>query len=408
LLFVLALPIFVGLLIAAAMLASRPETRVAGRVLFGLLIAPLVLVPLYLAASYQGGSNSMPIMGISLFGIILLLAVAVVAGMVAVPGARPVALGVIGCIFVGLLGWFFIETTSVKMAAPTPIVTQAPQPIEGPNERVGRATTPALDPATARAEAGFIPVETESPAQSAAATAPPQPNTPAPAPPAAAPPNAPPAPPAANANAFNGQFRRKMDAPLVVGTRKQLPEWAKTGGGVGKDGNYCTVIVSGPYQSFDFCWQDLSQKLDDSIRNYLQIQPVDSRGRVPRVGMSDELRKMAVTQHFLETADFSVGQMQTLYTRLEFTPQFRETAAAWHRDLLADSRMMFTGIGAAILVALLAIVYGYFRIDTATRGFYTWRLRGIAGVLMVALTILAVATGAMFMDQESRLGGYMF
>jgi hypothetical protein len=193
---------------------------------------------------------------------------------------------------------------------------------------------------------------------------------------------------------------------LTTGDKSALPEWAKQGGGIASDGTYFTVVKSGPHLKFDNCWNELRHQVDEALRNYRIRQFADYRfpmGRLP-----EHVRNKLMTDHFLERGDSSVGETMTLYTRVAFTSEATNAVRNWQTDQLAQNRTMCATIFGGLIVGLVAVAYGYFRIDTATLGYYTWRLRFVALFFVVGIAISGIALGAVFFEEESRLGGINF
>lgn len=62
---------------------------------------------------------------------------------------------------------------------------------------------------------------------------------------------------------------------------------------------------------------------------------------------------------------------------------------AWRQSVVAHN-LRYTGAGTALVLALLGTVFGYLKLDTATRGFYSGRLKLAAGTMLVAITTLGI------------------
>jgi hypothetical protein len=243
---------------------------------------------------------------------------------------------------------------------------------------------------------------------------------------AAAPPvaNPPSAPPAADSAASapppppeeNGSTSVSSVAPpgsvgnvkIVSGDRGAMPEWAKQGGGIAPDGTYYMVVSSGPHLNFNSCWNELRSNVDSSVFSFRTWQLMGENFRPPNRTLPEHIRNQLMTDHFLEQGDSSVGETMTLYTRVAFTPEATAAVRAWQADLLANHRTLHAAILGGLIVGLIGVCYGYFRIDTATLGYYTWRLRFVAMFLGVGLTIAGIVAGVEFFDQEYRLGGINF
>ena len=95
-------------------------------------------------------------------------------------------------------------------------------------------------------------------------------------------------------------------------------------------------------------------------------------------------------QTFEEVIEVSVGPMHQMHALLEFDPAFRQEVNARWGNIVATSRLLQTGLGAAAVLGLLGVAFGYLRLDTATRGYYTRRLR--FATLVAILTLVAAGT----------------
>lgn len=452
--------LFVGFLILAAALAAKPETRTAGLWMLGVTFFVAVALPLswFFASSaappqtvwVQDGSGRMvptvqqtaqlsPV--ISMAGIFLLFVV--VAGLIALlvnQRTRRVGLMIVGAGCVLLVGYLIVGSSSLHVQSPAPpVAVQSAKTVDGrttttpvleerhliPVEQ-GMANTPDEEHTTPPSEVhASAPVASEPPTSAPPVAPPTAPaaSTPVPAanPPASAPPaNAPPAnatgprdvADGANASPSGGRYVppefASSNYPLQTGDKDSLPEWAKQGGGIAPDGSYFTVVRCGPFLRFDDCWNDLRRKVDDAAISYRIHNSVGGGYRPTSRPLSEPLRKQLMAEKFLEIGDSSVGNTMTLYVRVAFTQEATAAMRAWQADVLAQNRTMFTTIIGGLLVALLAVAYGYFRIDTATLGYYTWRLRFVALFFVVGIAISGIAAGAVFFQEESRLGGIDF
>lgn len=100
-----------------------------------------------------------------------------------------------------------------------------------------------------------------------------------------------------------------------------------------------------------------------------------------------------VKQTYRETVTFAdpVGPMHQLHAQLEFDENFRKEISRTWAGRIAESRLYQVGLGAGAALLLLSSVFGYFRLDNATRGYYTGRLQ-----FLTAAAILAVIGGGVF------------
>jgi hypothetical protein len=100
---------------------------------------------------------------------------------------------------------------------------------------------------------------------------------------------------------------------------------------------------------------------------------------------------IAPVETYEERPEFSVGPMNQAHALLQFDEAFRTKAERDWKEALTLSRLLKTGLGGAAMLVLLSVVLGYFKADTATRGYYTRRLR-----FGVATVILALAAAVYF------------
>jgi hypothetical protein len=99
------------------------------------------------------------------------------------------------------------------------------------------------------------------------------------------------------------------------------------------------------------------------------------------------------SQHeYLETVQRSVGSMKTLYTQLEFTPAVDAHFISRWLNLEQQVRVALVGKTSFLALSLIGLVYGLFKVDTLTRGYYTKHLFiGVpAAILAVVAFLLSV------------------
>lgn len=415
---------FVGVLILGAALAAKRETRTAGLWILGGTLGLAVILPLaWLLLSYGGDHTTVvrdeygrqiqvqrgglaPIWSFILIAVGLGLLVGEIA-MLIHPRTRTAGLILLG---VGVLAALFVMPLRTTYDPPRPpaqvgidsgAIRVREIPLDEAADQAGRVTLPAASDAPAASEPT---VENEATAESAPPPAEPSPSAPPTAPTTATADAA----SASETDASSTSVSYINGVTITSGGAKSLPDWAKEGGGLKSDGAYFVVINSGPYRSFGDCWQRMRPLVEQEVREYSARHGRDYRTRWPTRQLPDHLYDRLVQAYYLERGDFSVGEMMTLYARVEFSTEAVAAIDAWQADLLARNRTIFAGVLGALVVALVGVLYGYFRIDTATLGYYTWRLRVAAGVLLAVVVVAGFISGAIFFDEEWRLGGITF
>jgi hypothetical protein len=83
----------------------------------------------------------------------------------------------------------------------------------------------------------------------------------------------------------------------------------------------------------------------------------------------------------------SVGVMHQSHALLEFGPEFhRDVEQAW-RQIVARARLVKVALAAAAVLGTLTLLFSYFQADTATKGFYTGRLKFVTLVAILGLIV---------------------
>jgi len=179
------------------------------------------------------------------------------------------------------------------------------------------------------------------------------------------------------------------------------PDWVESEP-VLTDDTQLVAVSSGQYVHNQDCKRALDEKLEETVNAYidrhlghvcgdnfkastfLNYEPGDIRGKLVK----------EIHQEEIETSVCRVHQMHAL---LAFTPEFRaeldgrcdEIDEHW-RQLAAVGRLTGTALAVGFILALLGVVFGYFRLDTATRGYYTVRLRLASAVAILTLIVVGV------------------
>jgi hypothetical protein len=81
--------------------------------------------------------------------------------------------------------------------------------------------------------------------------------------------------------------------------------------------------------------------------------------------------------------------MISLHELLEFDSHANQMIEASYRRSVVQSRLGYLSMGGGTLLGLLTIVFGYLKLDTLTRGYYTGRLRLTALAAILGLAVIA-------------------
>jgi hypothetical protein len=218
------------------------------------------------------------------------------------------------------------------------------------------------------------------------------------------PPAAAPVPAAPAASAPSGPVAGDVQAPYAPATDAAPPSQAtpirtQTAGAARpawmdqptgyREGAYRTITTAGPYSTPQECNQKLNDALNEAIHNYVD------RFMSQRVGNEIELppafiHERIVRGEWLEQSEYSaVGPMYNLHALLVFDRGVNQELERRYRESQISGRLASTGAGAAIVLGLIATLFGYLKLDTLTRGYYTGRLRAAAATAILALATIA-------------------
>ncbi len=93
---------------------------------------------------------------------------------------------------------------------------------------------------------------------------------------------------------------------------------------------------------------------------------------------------------FQEQVVVTAGTMHQSHVLLSFDKDFHDAVTMAWDEVRATSRLMQTGLGAGIVILLLSTMFSYFKLDTATRGYYTGRLQFAAAAAILAVIAVSV------------------
>lgn len=181
------------------------------------------------------------------------------------------------------------------------------------------------------------------------------------------------------------------DEPFIPPGR---PEWVGTK--LDETGTIHTVAVtSGPYKRPADAAKALDAALMKATNEYIARQ-LDS-------DLAPQLLRYdvdAIRQRFVQPEDTyediaiypdPVGPMHESFVLLQFGPDFRQELERRWASITATSRLGQVGLFAGGVLLLLGTVFSYFRLDNATRGYYTGRLQ----FLSAAAILTIVGAGAL-------------
>lgn len=145
-------------------------------------------------------------------------------------------------------------------------------------------------------------------------------------------------------------------------------------------------VASGPYATKKQSQAALDKALTKAMRGYVAEQlGSETAARVITFDAATIKKRFVKDKTYHDEAKYSVGKMHENFALLEFDSKFRSELTRRWNQVRSKSRLASMGVMAGAALLLVASVFGYFRADNATRGYYTGRLQ-----FMAAAAILAV------------------
>jgi len=172
----------------------------------------------------------------------------------------------------------------------------------------------------------------------------------------------------------------------------ELPDWVLQGS-VLEGSVHSVVVESGPHNRI----RERDIELDNAIRKamndyiawYLES---DTAPMLINFDLQHIKTRLVSPDHRVDRIrNFKVGPMHESFALLEIDQSFRRQLDQRWQNVVAKSRMLYTALVGVAVLALLGVIFSYFRLDNATRGFYTGRLQFVA----VAAILVLIAAGVL-------------
>ncbi len=180
----------------------------------------------------------------------------------------------------------------------------------------------------------------------------------------------------------------ESSAPGSSAPSSKRPEWLDRP----VESTYQKVATAGPYSTRAECEDRFDDVLDTKVREFLRDYFRDEGEEASAVIElpADFVRSRVVKEEFAETLNTSFGPMVQVHALLHFDRDVRDWFDHQWNQVRVYRRLWQFGLALASALMLLAVVYGYLKIDLVTRGAYRGRL-SLASVVLLAIL---VAVGA--------------
>ena len=202
----------------------------------------------------------------------------------------------------------------------------------------------------------------------------------------------------AEAKRITAEADPEIEAPAdTIEIPPDRPKWVGTEPNT--RGKVHTVALStGPYKKESQAKRALDEAIEKATRDYIVDQLGSERAALllhyDAGTIKDRYLKEANQHHDIARYSEPVGDMHEHFALLEFGPEFRKEIDGKWKQVKATSRVFQTGLVSGGVLMLLASVFGYFRLDNATRGYYSGRLQ-----FMTAAAVLAVVGAGVIIAQ---------
>lgn len=187
----------------------------------------------------------------------------------------------------------------------------------------------------------------------------------------------------------------------------ERPDWVETRPNL--EGEVHRLPVdSGLYSHAQAADRALQEQLQETIADYIdnyvgesytsrlfgyKIQRVGDASN-PKYELVIDGRVFDITEEsFRERVRVSVGVMHQTHVLVKIDQSCRDTLDHRWSEIIATYRLLQTGLAAGVVLLLLGTVFSYFKLDTATRGYYTGRLQFGAAAAILAVIAASVVLG---------------
>lgn len=175
------------------------------------------------------------------------------------------------------------------------------------------------------------------------------------------------------------------------------PAWVDAGS-TRVGGDVTEVVRSEPFTTVDECYAQLEhQFLVEAWRRMKAVVPENQKELLAQTPVTelgiplDYIMREICQEEYTKTIDSSVGEMKQVYVLMKFTPQIDAHLLDIWQSQVRQSSLGFVAKIAALVLAILAALYGLLQLDTMTRGYYTRRL-----LVGASAAIIAVAAALYF------------
>lgn len=180
-----------------------------------------------------------------------------------------------------------------------------------------------------------------------------------------------------------------VSTPVSPAATEPTHEFAPPG--LTDQGDYRMTIHAGPHSNLNDCEAELAEKRVAALADYAEkLLGADASEQIDfeRFLFQHKVPERRRTEEF-EHPEF--GPMLNLYAELTFDRRIQQELRREYHDAVIGQRLAFTGVASGMVLFMLSAVFGFLKLDTASRGYYRGRLlAGAVGVVLLAFAFVVV------------------
>ncbi len=164
--------------------------------------------------------------------------------------------------------------------------------------------------------------------------------------------------------------------------------------GLSEQGDYHVTIHAGPHKNLSDCNAELDEKRLAALGDYAdKLLGSDASERLD-LEQFLFIYKIPENPRTEMTEDPQFGQMYNIHSDLSFDRSIQQHLRSEYHDAVIGDRLKVTGVASASVLLLLSAVFGYLKLDNASRGYYRGRLiAGVVGFSFIVAVAAALAIG---------------
>jgi hypothetical protein len=166
-----------------------------------------------------------------------------------------------------------------------------------------------------------------------------------------------------------------------------FPDYYRVVNSKSREGDcYVMSVSTDPYSTPLECEAKIPEVLQSAVNYFVERYPRPQWLNYVQLS-PDQLRQLVVAE-YEETKDFSVGKMTQIHLLLNFDRKAKTLIDEAINFRLFNNRAAVAGAGFVGLWLLLAVFWGYLKLDLTTKGAYRKRLRAAAGFAILIIVTM--------------------